>query len=318
MNTTIKHVFVTILLGSFIQTGYSSELSIKKHYNLDKLSNNVYVIHGPNEAPSKQNKGFRNNPVLVNTSKGIVVIDPGSSVYTGEMVVKKAKEISNKAIVTVFNTHTHGDHWLGNHGIKNNFNNIVIYSHPNMKAGIDAGDGETWVKAINKQTDGMIQGTKVVGPTKIAKHGDSIKFGNITFKIYNNGKAHSDSDLMIEIVEEKVFVFGDNFRSKNLSNFMASFKGNLEALDMGLKTKAKIFVPGHGLSGGKKTVKDYQSFITKLKKEVHKHYEAGLSDFEMKPKIVETLNKHKSWTGFNANIGRLINLAYIEVENELF
>jgi|LGOV01.1.fsa_nt_gb hypothetical protein len=39
---------------------------------------------------------------------------------------------------------------------------------------------------------------------------------------------------------------------------MASFKGNIAALNICLNTKAKTFVPGHGLSGDKKIVHDYQ------------------------------------------------------------
>lgn len=77
-------------------------------------------------------------------------------------------------------------------------------------------------------------------------------------------------------------------------------------------------MPGHGQSGDKKIIQQYRDFLVALKNEVQKHFESGLIDFEMKPKIIKTLNKYKSWAGFDENIGRLINLAYLEVENESF
>lgn len=318
MNKLIQ-LLIVFVLGSFcLQSVIAADLSIKHDYKLDKLGKVTYVIHGPNEAPSKQNQGFRNNPVLVKTSKGIVVIDPGTSVYTGELVVKKAREISGKPIVAVFNSHVHGDHWLGNHGIKKHYKNVVIYSHPKMKTLVEAGDGEMWIKAIMKRTEGMIKGTKVVGPNKTVKHGDKLQIGDITFRIHHYDKAHTDHDIMIEIVEEKVLVCGDNLRNKNLSMFLTSFKGNLRALDLGVNTGARVFVPGHGLSGDKSIVDDYRKFLTDLKGEVRKHFEAGLSDFEMKPKIIKSLDSYKGYANFDENIGRLINLAYLEVENESF
>ena len=82
---------------------YGEDRAIQVDYPLTRLTDRVYVIHGPNEAPTKANQGFRNNPVIVLTSAGTVVIDPGSSVYIGKMVLKKALGLSNKPVVAVFN-----------------------------------------------------------------------------------------------------------------------------------------------------------------------------------------------------------------------
>lgn len=315
---------LVILLGGFLgllvfNTGtLAGDRSIQKDYPLTKLSGNVYVIHGPNTDVTKENQGFRNNPVIVTTKDGVVIIDPGSSVYTGEMVLNKAKSVSDKPVIAVFNTHGHGDHWLGNHGIRKHYPEVSIYGHPKMKARLEGGDADMWVSAMSKRTEGMTDGTKAVIPNNVVNDGDKVQLGGITFQVYHNGKAHSDNDIMIDIVEEKVFVFGDNLRNENLSMFMESFKGNLAALEIARKTSAAVFVPGHGQSGDRKLIDKYRDFIVSLKHEVKKHYEAGLSDFEMKPKIVKTFNKQHKWSGFEENIGRLINFAYLEVESEEF
>lgn len=303
------------LLSLPVQSG---ERDIRKDYPLTKLTDKVFVIYGPNEEVSKENQGFRNNPVIVTTSKGVVVVDPGSSLYTGEMVVNKVKKLTDKPIVAVFNTHVHGDHWLGNHGIRKHYPDASIYAHPKTKQRIESGDGDMWVRAIDQRTDGAIKGTEVFAPDKTVTDGEEIIFGDITFRIYESSKSHSDSDIMLEIVEEKVFLFGDNLRDNNMSQFMASFAGNLAALDRGEKLNAKVYVPGHGKSGDKSIIDQYRKFIVALKSEVKKHYEEGLSDFEMKPKVIKALAKYQGWSGLEENIGRLISLAYLEVENESF
>jgi len=217
----MKSILLKIVLGAVV-CGFGAALyaapfadrAIHKDYPLSRLSENVYVIHGPNEEVSRENQAFRNNPVIVLTSKGAVVVDPGSSVYIGEMVVNKVKSLTDKPIVAVFNTHGHGDHWLGNHGIKKHFPNVVIYSHENMIQAIAAGDGDTWIDAINKRSEGAIEGTKVVAPNTAVKNGERIQVGGLTFRVYFTGKAHSDNDIMLELVEEKVFIFGDGKLSR--------------------------------------------------------------------------------------------------------
>jgi len=314
------NMIVTFFIVLFVISSDSLalDLSIQKDYPLTKLSNNVYVIYGPNEEVSKQNQGFRNNPVIVTTKAGVVIIDPGSSLYTGEMVVQKARTVSDKPVIAVFNTHGHGDHWLGNHGVRKYFPKVPIYGHSRMKSRLESGDADMWVKAIEKRSEGMTKGTKVVIPDHVVKDGDELHFGDTTFHIYHTGNAHSDNDIMIDIVEEKVFIFGDNLRNENLSLFMASFSGDLEALEAGRKTDATVFVPGHGVSGDRKLIDSYRDFIISLKKEVKKYYQAGLSDFEMKPKIIKAFDQQHKWSGFDENIGRLINLAYLEIESEDF
>jgi len=312
-------MLIALLLSlSLAHPAVGSDRKIKQDYPLTKLSANIYVIHGPNEEVSKQNQAFRNNPVLVVTQQGLVIIDPGSSVYIGEMLVQKARQLSDKPVVAVFNTHGHGDHWLGNHGVQKHYPNVAIYAHPGMQQAIAAGGGEMWIKAINQRSEGAIEGTEVVAPNKTVKHGDELSFGNQTFRIHQSSKGHTDHDIMIELVEEGVFVFGDNLRIGNISPFMASFAGNLAELELGEKSAANVFVPGHGTSGDRTVINEYRKFIVTLKNEVKKHFDAGLSDFEMKPKVIKVLQQYQDWSGFDENIGRLISLAYLEVENESF
>lgn len=57
-------------------------------YPTERIADNVYVIYGPLELHSPENQGFMNNPGIVITDAGAMVIDPGSSVQSGEMVLR--------------------------------------------------------------------------------------------------------------------------------------------------------------------------------------------------------------------------------------
>ena len=110
-------------------------------YRFEAVTKGVYVMHGPLQEPSKQNQGFMNNPAFVITDAGVVVVDPGSSVQTGEMVLRQVAKVTDKPLLAVLNTHVHGDHWLGNQAMREFAPEVPIYAHPKMLEAVEAGAG---------------------------------------------------------------------------------------------------------------------------------------------------------------------------------
>ena len=81
----MRRPLLVLLLTLFAAAGCNRKApGISADYPVTKLTERVYVIHGPNETPNKKNQGFFNNPGFVLTKKGVVVIDPGSSVQSSE------------------------------------------------------------------------------------------------------------------------------------------------------------------------------------------------------------------------------------------
>ena len=291
---------------------------LKASYQPSKLTENVYVIHGPVSFPTPQNQGFRNNPGIVITSKGVVIIDPGSSVHIGSMVVGQVRKLTNKPVVAVFNTHVHGDHWLGNDGIKRAFPKAVIYSHPKMKSLIADGAGEDWIKILNDRTNSAISGTRPVGPDKTVTQGDIIKIGDTRFRILHSGPAHTDNDIMIHVMEQGVLFTGDIVRNGLIGRVQKSTAGSIEALDLALKTNAQIFVPGHGKTGTRQIVDRYRVLMVSLLDTIRKNYDEGLESHQIKPILTKLLDPYKNWVGFKTNLGYLTSTIYLEVEGEAF
>lgn len=296
----------------------SPDREINKDYPLQQLSQHVYVINGPVEDPTPENQAFRNNSGIILTKEGVVVIDPGSSVYVGKMIVRKVRTLTDKPIVAVFDTHAHGDHWLGNEGIKLSYPRAVIYAHPNMLALPIRDEGNRWINAFNERSKGAVTGTTPVGPDVAVKDGQIITIGGMQFRMILPGPAHSNTDIMINIPSEKVLFFGDIVRDGLLGPFISSYKGNIAAIDLGLASGARIFVPGHGHSGAAQITKPYRQFLVTMREQVRKYYKAGKSDFEMKPAIEKTLKAYRHWVSFDESLGKLISIAYAEIEQEEF
>ena len=288
-------------------------------YPAEQVAEGVYVIHGPLGVPSVENQGFINNPAFVIGADGVVVIDPGSSVQTGEMVLRQIGQVTGLPVVAVFNTHIHGDHWLANQAIRAAYPDVPIYGHEEMLRMVSRGDGRDFLATLMRMTDGAVEGTVEVPPGKLAGQGDELLFAGLTFRILYQPKAHSSSDIMIELPQRKVIFLGDNAMSKRLGQMdSGTFTGNIAALDLALSTAAAVFVPGHGHTGGREVAEIYRDYLTRLKAAIAKHFDEGLSDFEMKPLVMESMAPFSDWVDFERNIGRHINLAYLEVEAERF
>lgn len=310
-------IFVLLLV---LGTAFAADRAppIKADYALDRVSPRVYVMHGPNQMPTPDNQGFMNNPGFVMTKAGVVVVDPGSSVQVGELLLGKIRTVTKAPVVAVFNTHMHGDHWLGNDAMRAAFPKARLYAHPAMIARA-AAEGTNWVTLMNQLSNNGVAGTSVVAPDSPVKHGDRITIGELHFRIHHSGKAHTDGDIMIEVVEEKVMFLGDNAMRERAGRLDdGDFLGNIAALDLALATSVERFVPGHGKAGGREVPQAYREWLDKLYAAVKKYRAEGLSDFEMKDQVVKELAAYRSWSNFDTEIGKLISLAWLQAEREDF
>lgn len=281
-----------------------------------KVAPNTWVIHGPLGDPSVENQGFMNNPAFVVTRDGVVVIDPGSSVQAGLMVLRQIRKLTGKPVTHVINTHVHGDHWLGNQALHDAFPQAQIIAHPEMIRRALEGAGDDWVRRMDQLTAGFTRGTVARIPTVAVTENQQIKAGGITFRILAPEKAHSNTDIMIEVVEEKVLFLGDNVLNGRFGRMDdGTYRGSIAACDRAAAvTAATVFVPGHGATGGREIVRSYRDYLATLFATVKQEYDAGRQDFEMKDTVKKKVAAWAGWEGFDAHFGHQISVAVLELE----
>lgn len=310
-NTLFDKLFVSfalLILSATVSAGLAP-------YAFEKVANNIWVMHGPLEQPNPSNKGFMNNPAVVETSAGLVIVDPGSSVQTGKMVLAAAKKISDDAVVAVFDSHVHGDHWLGNQAILEAYPNVKIYGHTEMIKEVNAGEGDNWVALMETLTEGATKGTKVVAPNIAVKHGDVIQIGNTHFRIYHYGQAHTKTDIMIEVVEGKTVFLGDNVLADRIPRMSGgTFQGNIHAADKILEVNATTWVPGHGPTGSSDIVKKYRHYLSLVHAAAKQAFDDDLDSSDVIAISKETTKAYKDWAGYEDELGKHGAQAYAEIE----
>ncbi len=284
-----------------------------------QISDHVYVIHGPREMPNPENRGFMNNPAFVVTANSVVVVDPGSSVHIGDMLLRQIRTITPKPVSHVFVSHIHGDHWLAVDAIKRSYPQANVHAHPEMIANARDGGGQFWLDLLSRLTEGATDGTAIEVPKIELQDGQEITVGGLTFRVYLSEHAHTKTDAMIEVVEDSVIFLGDIGVYQRMGRMDdGSFRGNIAALDRALALKLKHYVPGHGPSAGSKAASEFRDYLNTVYEAALKYSEEGLAPFEIKEKLAPSMTKYQTWPMFAEEFGRQVSLAVLEAEQASF
>ncbi len=293
-----------------------------KDHPLKQLTKHVWMIYSPDGFPTPENQGMMCNLTFIDTAKGLVVVDTGASVQIGEMAIRQLKKQFKKPVVALINTHYHGDHWLGNDAFASAFPGIPIYAHPGTKTEIQGMQGNLWRTLMEQWTNQATLGTHVVPPFQPLDHGDELKFGDVTLRLHHYGKAHTPSDLCVEVLEDRLTCVGDVAMDRRIANMDdGSFVGSLATYDaLESKTNTTLWLPGHGLpSAG--VLKWNRALFEGIYQPCEKAVKAGLPLEAAKAEVLKderVMVRAKDTKGFEANIGKYVSLAYLEAEANAF
>jgi glyoxylase-like metal-dependent hydrolase (beta-lactamase superfamily II) len=293
-----------------------------KDHPIKQLSKHVWMIYSPDGFPTPENQGMMANITFVDTVKGIVVIDTGASVQIGEMSIRMMKTFTKKPVIALFNSHYHGDHFLGNQAFVEAYGAIPIYAHPYSMKEIKGVEGNAWKNLMERWTNQATAGTKVIPPTHITNHGDVFKYGDVTIKIHHYGVAHTPGDICMEIIEDKVTYVGDVAMDERIANmddgsYVGTFKTYKELTQA---AGAQLWIPGHG-NAKKELFAEYGEFMSGIYEACVKAVKDGLDPSAAKNMVLKdprVMKYAKRTKGFDGNIGKYTSLAYLEAEKEAF
>jgi glyoxylase-like metal-dependent hydrolase (beta-lactamase superfamily II) len=311
---------ITVLLGIVLLSIGLEAFSLGKYgdFSFEKVHKNIYVMHGPVTEPNKENEGFMNNPAIIESKHGLIVVDPGGNYNVGKKVLAEIEKISKKPILAIFNTHKHGDHWFANKAMVEKFPKATIYADEHMIAEAKAGEAEKWYGILERMT-GNLAGTKAFAyPTKALQMGDRVEVDGEVFVVRHPKAAHTDTDLLIEHVNSGTLFLGDNVMVGRFGAFDASSSvlGNKALLEEIMKEKEMAYyIPGHGKSGKREAVVvPYLTYLTVITEAMQKAYADEVEPYEVMDQVQEKLMDFKTWDGIGHTLGRHLDKVYAEIE----
>ncbi|MCU0943589.1 MAG: MBL fold metallo-hydrolase [Hydrogenophaga sp.] len=287
-----------------------------------QLSPRVWMVYAKDGFPTPENQGMMANVVFVVTQRGVVVLDSGGSLQIGQMAIRMIRQVSDKPVVAVFNSHYHGDHWLGNHAFADAFPGVPIHSLAHTRDQILGTEGNAWRNLMERWTNQATMGTKIVAPNTVVQPGQVFDFGDTRIRLHHHGVAHTPSDLCMEVVEDRVTYVGDVAMDNRIANMDdGSYVGTFKTYEALLKDPGEqLWVPGHGVAS-RDLLRRYGDFMRGIYEPCVKAVKEGLPLDKAKDLVMadpRVALRASSMQGFAGNIGKYTSLAYLEAEKEAF
>lgn len=283
-----------------------------------KLSDDVLVVSGGG-----------GNITVIKTSDGLLVVDT----FISPKLATEAKKLieqhfPDQPVRFVVNTHYHWDHTFGNQV----FSDALIIAHINdsdrvrkdyaervaeihssgdrikeLEAQLSQPAGLSADKAteIKKELETLRQtqeqyGNFVLTPASMSLDGSArLEHGGKTFWLLHFGPGHTDGDLVILDVQDRVLIMGDlvfNHMFPYIDiNAGADIQNWLSTLQKLIDRSGEYdhVVPGHGDTGDVQVLKDMKSQLVDLWQAVADARKQGLTLQQAKEKI--TLDQYKDY-----------------------
>jgi glyoxylase-like metal-dependent hydrolase (beta-lactamase superfamily II) len=282
------------------------------------------------------------------TQKGIVIIDAGMNPPITEKYRKIiAKELNRKDFAYVINTHAHMDHVFGDRV----FPEARVVGHEMLTRELISTWGSNgkkptfeeyvkqWKSELEKTDKNSDQGQQLrililrvelmnldqksgfVLPLPVITFNDrmTLEMGDVTFNMIYFGQAHTESDILIYVPEERILFVGDLFDASGNLTFNDVSKEHVDKWYRTLEhlcdpaNEIEYVVCGHSQRAMKKEV--LGKFISQVKI-IKDSYDSGKELYDVS--LLNQLEERSGLQGLRAELSRVLaEKKYFFVERKL-
>ncbi|WP_026143104.1 MULTISPECIES: MBL fold metallo-hydrolase [unclassified Thioalkalivibrio] len=312
-------VFVMILLPQAVPAGSTGAVAPADYaMTPEAVAPSVYAVMTPaRDFPSRENLGWNANMAFVVTGDGVLVFDTGSSETMGVALREAIAGVTDEPVRWIVNSHSHGDHWLGNAAFADEEPEIMAGSA--SIARMEA-EGEGWVENFREMTEGATGDTTLRLPDTAVDERITRDLGGTEVVIIPSGGAHSPGDLSVWLPQARVLLAGDVVYSDRAPSVWDGDVARwIELLDELIALEPAVVVPGHGRLEDARTLDRLQRYLVTLWAAIEEGVEQGLADFETVPLVRERMGELvDDYPGFDDKIDRSVATTYPDVEAAVF
>jgi quinoprotein relay system zinc metallohydrolase 2 len=237
---TLIAMFIGLVLSRTATLTHSQELL--EPLSLDQIASGIYVHEGKIALMSAANEGAIANVGLVIGDAGAAVIDTGGSVREGRRLLQAVRQVTDKPVVYVINTHGHPDHVFGNAAFPSPA--VFVGNHNLRRDMIER--GPYYLNSFRPAMGSLLDEVKIVLPNITVDDELRLDLGHRTLILKAWRASHSGSDLTVFDEMSGVLFAGDLVFLRHIPVLDGSLRGWLKTIDELAKLPAKSVVPGHG------------------------------------------------------------------------
>lgn len=229
---------------------------------LQRLSDHVYALAGATQASPSANSYGANVGVVVGRD-AVLVIDTLISAKHAQRLAEAIRQVSDKPVKYVVNTHYHVDHVLGNCVFTKQ--GAVILAHDSTRLDMP----EVAERLAHPESLAMtaqdLEGTAVSAPTVTFAQDMRIDLGDVTVELSYPGPTHTSGSITAYVPQDKVLFAGDILFTRYHPHLgegdLANWQKVLAEME---KTPAKKIVPGHGPLSSVADLRDMRAYLSEF------------------------------------------------------
>lgn len=247
--------------------------------------------------------GLSNSGLVTDSGEALLVDTMFDAPHTRDMLTAYRRATSAN-IGTIVNTHQNGDHWFGNALVEgaeiiatDRAAKAMAHEPPSllegfMKAAPSLGlTGEYLVHCFGR-FDFADVAPKVPDTTFTGKLARRV--GNKSVELIEVGPAHTGGDAIVWVPADRTVFAGDILFIDGHPIVWAGPIGNwIAACEMILELGAETIVPGHGPLTDARGVERVRGYLTYVRDEARKRFDAGLAPLEAARSI--SLDDYAGW-----------------------
>ncbi|ETX08473.1 MBL fold metallo-hydrolase [Candidatus Entotheonella palauensis] len=208
-----------------------------------QLTDDVYMV-----------TGLGGNVGVLRTNEGAVVVDTMTFRMQGQRLQSRAEMLSGGSVRAVINTHYHADHAHGNPGFTPGTTIVATE--------------RTRHHLATKSPVYRKEAAQHFLPNQTVEREHVMTIGGKTIKAFYLGRGHTDGDLVVLFVEDRVLHLGDLLFHGFYPNIDLEAGGSVKAwattLDRVLELEFDHVIPGHGPVTDREGIRAFQRFIREL------------------------------------------------------
>lgn len=255
---------------------------------LDKVGENVYQILG----------GSGSNGGLIIGETAVLVIDAKMDEESVNQTLEAISEVTDKPIKYLVNTHSDGDHIMGNRWFPGS---LTFIAHENCR-------DDFFKENFGRESDWGEPAFYPFTPSITFKMNMGVWLGKDKVELHYFGVGHTTGDIIVYHPEEKIAFMGDQYfqtrpqlihsnKNGNSFEYVKTVTRMLETLD------AETFLSGHSDPVGRDEIKSHVQVMVERQKKVRELIKQDKT-------LEETLEQ------FDGNEARLVTSIYNEIKGQ--